>query len=68
MCVNKYKNQAQDPTKEGTVRDAEVFHFVLYSNFKTIAESIPETPVLLYNDSGRTSQGFVKTMTEAGLL
>lgn len=48
---SEYKNQIQDPTKEGTVRDAE-----LYSNFKTIAESIPETPVLLYNDSGRPGQ------------
>ena len=74
MFVNKilyfveseYKNQIQDPTKEGTVCDVE-----LYSNFKTIAESIPETSVLLYNDSGRPGQarqGFVKTMTEAGLL
>ena len=59
---SEYKNQIQDPTKEGTVRDVE-----LYSNFKTIAESIPETPVLLYND-GPARQGFVKTMTEAGLL
>lgn len=48
---SEYKNQIQDPTKEGTVRDVE-----LYSNFKTIAESIPETPVLLYNDSGRPGQ------------
>lgn len=48
---SEYKNQIQDPTKEGTVCDVE-----LYSNFKTIAESIPETSVLLYNDSGRLGQ------------
>lgn len=28
----------------------------LYNHFKTIAESIPETSVLLYNDSGRLGQ------------
>ena len=51
----------------------------LYDHFKTIAESVPETPVLLYNNPGRVGytlttpagaarDGFVRTMTAAGLL
>lgn len=38
--------------KRPTARSSKSEDFV----FKTIAESIPETPVLLYNDSGRPGQ------------
>ena len=61
---SEYKNQIQDPTKEGTVRDVE-----LYSNLKTIAESIPErrSCCIMILD-GPAKRGFGKTMPEAGLL
>lgn len=54
-------------------------HDELFLHFKTIAGSIPDTPVLLYNNPGRVGytlttpagaarDGFVRTMTAAGLL
>ena len=35
------------------VRTFHFSHAELYKHFKTIAESVPETPVLLYNNPGR---------------
>ncbi len=54
-------------------------HDELFLHFKTIAGSIPDTPALLYNNPGRVGytlttpagaarDGFVRTMTAAGLL
>lgn len=36
----------------------------LYLHFKTIAESVPETPVLLYNNPGRVGYGISADMVE----
>lgn len=54
-------------------------HDKLFLHFKTIAGSIPDTPALLYNNPGRVGytlptpagaarDGFVRTLTAAGLL
>ena len=36
----------------------------LYNHFKTVAESIPETPVLLYNNPGRVGYGISADMID----
>ena len=36
----------------------------LYSHFKTIAQSVPDVPVLLYNNPGRTGYGISQTVVE----
>lgn len=36
----------------------------LYTHFKTICESVPDTPVLLYNNPGRTGYGISQDIVE----